>query len=285
MPMDLFAALAPLPVFAGAAPEHLMSLAADSDLRHVRPHGIVTGGEPASDDCYLVLTGRVKVSAEVANGHRMFLHECRGPEFFFTERFLRSGGPRIVGEALEGSQVVAIPQPTLQRFLRLYPALGGRLLLQEMATRTVLLDRLSDIVSLHVPERLARCLLTLGRRYGTKREDGSIQLDLGLTHLELATTIGTSRETATTLLNEFKARQLIAIGRKTLTILDAKGLAQLGGVTEWEIHAGIHANGAKAAKRVTNGAGNTHNGTVAAEPAQSNAVGRTERPADVISHL
>jgi CRP-like cAMP-binding protein len=226
MSMDLIATLAQVPAFTGSAPEHLMSLAAASQLRRFRPRELVTKTDGTADECYLILAGRVKLSAKAANGHHMFLHACKPPELFFTEQFLRSGGPQIVGEALENCQIVAIPQAAMQRFLQNHPPACGRLLVQETALRGILLERLSEIVSLHVPERLARFLLYLGRRYGAKRADGTIHLDVGLTHLELATTIGTSRETATTLLNDLKAKNLISIGRKTITLLDIEGLTK-----------------------------------------------------------
>ena len=44
---------------------------------------------------------------------------------------------------------------------------------------------------------------------------------IGLTHQDLAETIGTYRETATQVLNDMKAQGLIEIGRKRITIKDA----------------------------------------------------------------
>ena len=46
----------------------------------------------------------------------------------------------------------------------------------------------------------------------------------GQNHQDLAEAVGTYRETATQTLNEFKANNLIAIGRKRIDILDAEGL-------------------------------------------------------------
>jgi CRP/FNR family transcriptional regulator len=47
----------------------------------------------------------------------------------------------------------------------------------------------------------------------------------GYTHLELADSIGTYRETATQVLGQLKAAGLIEIGRKRISILDRAGLA------------------------------------------------------------
>ncbi|HYE79056.1 MAG TPA: Crp/Fnr family transcriptional regulator [bacterium] len=228
MAMDLLSNLAQVPAFAGAAPEHLVGLAGGSQLRRFRPREIITQTPGAREECHLVLNGRVKLSARARNGHPMFLHVCRPRELFFSEQFLRSGGPQIEAEALEATQIVSISQATMQRFLQHHPPTCGRLLLQEAALKGILLDRLSEIVSLHVPERLGRFLVCVGKRYGTKRADVTVHLDLGLTHQELANSIGTSRETATTLINELKAKGLLTVGRKTITLLDLAALEQIG---------------------------------------------------------
>jgi hypothetical protein len=47
---------------------------------------------------------------------------------------------------------------------------------------------------------------------------------VGLTHQDLAETVGTYRETATQVLNDLKAQGLIEIGRKRITILDPERL-------------------------------------------------------------
>ncbi len=49
----------------------------------------------------------------------------------------------------------------------------------------------------------------------------------GLAHQDLAETIGTYRETATQVLNDFKVRGLIEIGRKRIGLLDPERLAQI----------------------------------------------------------
>jgi CRP-like cAMP-binding protein len=82
--------------------------------------------------------------------------------------------------------------------------------------------RLEDMAFKGIPARLASLLLRLAAEGG----GNDIQ---GLTHQDLAETIGTYRETATQVLNDMKADGLIEIGRKRITILDmerVKALAQ-----------------------------------------------------------
>ena len=64
---------------------------------------------------------------------------------------------------------------------------------------------------------MASLLLRLSEERGTRTI-------VGLTHQNLAETVGTYRETATLVLNDLKAQGLIDIGRKRITILDPERL-------------------------------------------------------------
>ena len=87
-------------------------------------------------------------------------------------------------------------------------ALANRLSEAESQLETLALKSLTA--------RLASLILDLGR--------GSNLLIVGLTHKDLAERVGTSRETATQVLNELKADGFIDIGRKRIQVLDLKGL-------------------------------------------------------------
>jgi CRP-like cAMP-binding protein len=79
--------------------------------------------------------------------------------------------------------------------------------------------QLEDMAFKSIPARMAALLLHL-------RQEQSDSIH-GYTHQDLAEAIGTYRETATQVLNEFKARHLIEIGRKQIDILDPVGLEQI----------------------------------------------------------
>jgi CRP-like cAMP-binding protein len=71
-----------------------------------------------------------------------------------------------------------------------------------------------------IPARLASLLL----RLSAERQSDEIA---GLTHQDLAETIGTYRETATQVLNDMKTDGLIEIGRKHIRILDPQRLRSI----------------------------------------------------------
>jgi CRP/FNR family transcriptional regulator len=62
---------------------------------------------------------------------------------------------------------------------------------------------------------------------GGKDTDKGINVKLTLTHEEIAQIIGSSRETVTRLLGDFKARQLIYVKGSTLIIRDKAALVTM----------------------------------------------------------
>ena len=73
-----------------------------------------------------------------------------------------------------------------------------------------------------IPARLASLLL----RVRVEQNSDDIK---GLTHQDLAETVGTYRETATQVLNDLKVQGLIEIGRKHIVILDPQRLQAVAG--------------------------------------------------------
>ncbi|MGB9467244.1 MAG: helix-turn-helix domain-containing protein, partial [Candidatus Acidiferrum sp.] len=61
-----------------------------------------------------------------------------------------------------------------------------------------------------------------------KDTNGGTPIKLPLTHEEIAAFIGTTRETVTRTLSEFKSRQLVALEGSTLTISNRSGLEAIG---------------------------------------------------------
>ena len=123
-------------------------------------------------------------------------------------------------EALEDCLIVVMSRADLERLILSRPAVGLRML--EMTGRR-LSDaeaRLEDMAFKGIPARLASLLLRLADERGANDI-------VGLTHQDLAETIGTYRETATQVLNDMKLAGLIEIGRKRIDILDRARLGEL----------------------------------------------------------
>ena len=104
------------------------------------------------------------------------------------------------------------------------------LLAQEMneRERLVLEQRLLAAHYSPVPVRLAAFLIQMCERFGMRQSGGGTLLDLPITHQQIADAIGSTRETVTITLGEFKnMRRLIKFDGRRIFIVDQNGLRTL----------------------------------------------------------
>jgi CRP/FNR family transcriptional regulator len=83
-------------------------------------------------------------------------------------------------------------------------------------------------VSASAPERVARLLLDWA--FDGKQTKSGMQIKVPLTHEEIAEFVGTTRETVTRTLSEFKTKHLVVLQGSTLTISDRAALEFVGGM-------------------------------------------------------
>ena len=127
-------------------------------------------------------------------------------------------------EALDDVVVCVMSKADVRRLLLGDPRIATRIS-ETLGRRLALIEqRLSDAVFKSVPQRIAATLTVMA----TARPLGR-GLQVHLTHEQLAALAGTSRETTTKVLGELADQGLISLGRGRVTIVDAAGLAQLGG--------------------------------------------------------
>ncbi|MEZ6134051.1 MAG: Crp/Fnr family transcriptional regulator [Pirellulaceae bacterium] len=89
--------------------------------------------------------------------------------------------------------------------------------------------RLKSLLFRNNRDRLTHLLTELAEQYGNATTEG-IELGLRLSHQDLASIIGATRETVTTLLGEMQSEGLVKIHRQRLVVLDIPRLgASLNG--------------------------------------------------------
>lgn len=128
------------------------------------------------------------------------------------------GNDRVVSaRACVDSEVLSIHQDQFNAFLMQHPK-AAFFIFQILSCRMrVLSDMLVNLVSDTVNTRLAKLILRLSAQYGT-REGKVIHLDIHLTHQEIADMIGTTRQTATTLLGQFKRQGILSVDNRRILI-------------------------------------------------------------------
>jgi CRP/FNR family cyclic AMP-dependent transcriptional regulator len=176
---------------------------------------------------FILKKGRVRVFRVSADG-RALTTALLTPGNIFGEMVLL--GQQMhdnFAEAIDEVVVCVMSRADVHRYLLSDARIAARI--SEILGRRVaeLERRLSDTVFKTAPERIAATLCQLAGQQ-TKRPLGRGS-QIALTHEQIAALTGTSRETATKILDDYADRGLIRLGRGKLTILDAAGIAAESG--------------------------------------------------------
>ncbi len=165
--------------------------------RSFRPRQqLFLAGDPP-ERVYLVLKGRVKVYQVAENGKEIILDIVGKGGVVGDMAVVEDGERTACAQALDDAVAVTISWEDFSYFVQQSPRLGFAMA-ELMARRVVRMQRtILNLVSKPVSARLADMLQQ------RREEDGVVRL--GLTHAELAQTIGTSRESVTALLSRFVA--------------------------------------------------------------------------------
>lgn len=129
--------------------------------------------------------------------------------------------------ALRPSVLARIPRSPWETLLHRHPRLACRVAEASWRRIAQLQQRLADIMTKPVHQRLAALLLKTTWAYGQANADGSRDLGLALTHEDLARLVGSSREMVSKVMGQFRAQGWIRSARKTVILQD---LEALGGV-------------------------------------------------------
>jgi len=223
-----------VPLLRGLTDVQLAELSRTARTHRFDPDQIVfLQGEPG-DTVHIILRGQVKVVTTSRAGHEAILAFLTEGESF-GEMSLLDDLPRSATiQATMPTTTLSLRKGDFHKLLREAPDLSLRLLraLARRLRETGML--VQDAAFLDVGERLAKKLvamatetLELGVAVPGALRASSPGIELRVTQQDLASMIGATRESVNKALASFRARDLIAVGRHRLSILDLDGLRGL----------------------------------------------------------
>lgn len=210
----------------GVPSDAIASLAARVTLHQVRRRRVIfLPGDPGLS-VYLLISGRVKISRVTRDGKELTLCYLDHGELF-GELCLVDGGPREdMAETMESVLVSEIPRLAFLELLESSPEVGARMTMLLCQRRRELERKVEDLVFKDVSAKLAELLLDLGRQHGVEHPGGTL-LGVKITHQEMANLIGSTRETVSLTLSQFKRNKLTMSEGRRIILVDQQGLRAL----------------------------------------------------------
>ncbi len=171
---------------------------------------------------FILMSGHARLVRTTREGRRLVLAVLEPGAIFGEGALLNAPTPDTFVEAQDDCTVWSIPASEAKAITNRHPIIGWGLLQTFGARLAQVESRLEDVAYKKLPERLAALLLELAGYQETTIT--------GTSHQTLADTLGTYRETVSSILRDFKRQGLVELGYRRIKILDAYGLAEIAGV-------------------------------------------------------
>lgn len=193
-------------------PESLRTLAVRGTLHRYRKGTVLISEGDIGDTLYIVLEGRVKAFS-VNEQDREIIYTVHGPGDYFGEMSL-DGGPRSASvETLETTRCIMITRKTLHEHIAAYPEFAFELIARVIRRARLATLSARSMALLDVYGRLARLLDELALPLP---EGGRVIADMS--HHDIATRVGCSREMVTRLLKDLANGGYIEQKRRGITL-------------------------------------------------------------------
>jgi len=175
---------------------------------------------------YVICSGRVKLTTTSRDGKTLILRIAEPGEVLGLHATVSGRPYELTGETLQPCQLDFLRRDDFLRFLQNHADAclnAAQHLSQNCQSAYGMIRSLG--LSHSVSEKLARLLLEWATD-GDQTKEG-IRIKVSLTHQEIAQLIGTSRETVTRVLSEFREKKFAQLRGSTLLILNKPGLERM----------------------------------------------------------
>jgi CRP/FNR family transcriptional regulator len=181
---------------------------------------------------YVLCTGKAKISTTSSEGKSIILRIAEPGEVLGLTAAVSNTPYEATVETLEQTQANFISHPEFVRFIQDYPEVGMKVAQQLTHNCKCAYTEIRSLgLSNSVPEKIAKLLLGWAEHplhySGPQKKPPEIAIRVTLTQEEIAQFVGTSRETVSRVLGDFRKKGYIRIKGATWSITNKRALENL----------------------------------------------------------
>ena len=213
-------------IFSGLSPQaqrEILAAAFTKNLAAREP--LANEGEPA-DTFYLVVVGHLKLSKIAPDGREVIARFIGPGDPYAGVVLLNHPAYPVSAVAVEPSRVLGWPRAVINDLANRHAQLRANVLEEITRHMTDALERVSELTTERVPQRVARTLLRLAEHDG-HAIGSAIEIAHPVTRQELADLVGTTLFTVSRLLAAWEQRGLIHSTRAHVTVTKPSALKVL----------------------------------------------------------
>lgn len=218
------------PLLAESPARAVQPLAAAGRIRDYQRGTYLFHQDDPADDVLFLWRGRVEISSTSVTGHRQLHTTLEPPQFFGELGVLGDIRRTATAVAVEDTSVCSIPGEAFLDFLAERPE-AARAMLRALARQIQSHETLvEDLLFLDLKGRVAKRLIGLvSPSFDELPPDGAV-IPSDVTHADLASLSGGSRENVTRILSELQRRGLVSKRGRRYALRDMAGLRRLAGL-------------------------------------------------------
>jgi CRP/FNR family transcriptional regulator/CRP/FNR family cyclic AMP-dependent transcriptional regulator len=218
--------LTAVPFFAGLDADALQQVAAGMRSRRFRRGEVIFHVDDPGDALFIIVSGEVKIGLPSEAGEEAILVRLQAGDVF-GELALLDGAPRsATATALSAVETVVLPRDRFRELISNEPAVRDALLASLAMELRRLTTHVEELHFLDITGRLAACLLRMASDGGTTLPDGAVRLRTSLTQGDLASMVGSTRQSVNKLLGQFAGDGYLRLERDAIVLTDLDGLAR-----------------------------------------------------------
>jgi len=214
--------LSAVPLFADLSPESLHTLADIVTFRRYAKGSIIISQDDVGTCMYLLTSGRAKVSIASPDGKELVLDFLEAPAHFGEMSLVDSQSRSADVRAVTDVEVLVLEGRDLSAAVQIQPRLALSLIATLSQRLRGTIARLEDLAFHDATHRVMRVILNVATAGFETRGAPVVQ---GMTHNDIATLAGTSRETASRIISQL-TREGIIVARGRRLSVDLFGLSE-----------------------------------------------------------
>jgi len=209
----------------GLASEKLDALARQCVWRNYEAGKRIISRNADDRDVYLLVSGRVRITTYSQGGRQVTFRDIAAGDLFGEVAALDEKPRSADVIALDGALLASMSPPVFRRLLADEPLVGGRVMTRLAALVRSLSERVIDLSTLGVQNRIHAEILRLARAAGVVRNRA--RLEPGPKHADIASQVSTYREQVTRELSALARAGILEKGGAALVVRDVARLEKM----------------------------------------------------------
>lgn len=211
-------------LFHSLGKEEMEKLSRMAAMKSCTKHQIIYFPQESANAIYFLKTGKVKISKYSFDGREMII-AMLGPGEIFGELALAGQNERNeIAEAIDDSIVCSIDIRELENMLQSNPQLNLQITKLIGLRLRKFESRLESLVFKNAEERIHGFIKEMAKEHGRKIGN-EVEVNLRLTHEDIAKLTATSRQTVTAVFSELEKKNIILYDRKRILVKNLQALS------------------------------------------------------------